>query len=61
VLRGLLPELRVLTDSVNQQVRAVLTAAQREQLDAMRRAEPFLLFKRLNPVDSSVRVDTVRQ
>ena len=60
LLRALLPGLRTVTESVDRDVRAVLTPAQRAQLDALRHTEPMLLFKRVDPVDSSVRVDTVR-
>lgn len=60
ILRGVIPRLRALTDSVDGEIRAVLRPEQRERLLTLRRAtEPMLLLKTAPTAQSPARVDTI--
>jgi Spy/CpxP family protein refolding chaperone len=58
IMREVLPKLRAQMASVDSQVRAVLTASQVKQLDAMAPKERLLLKRKTG--QGGVRVDTVR-
>lgn len=61
LLRTLMPAVRAITDTLDAEVRAILTPSQRAQLDRMRRPEPTFLLKHRGPFDSTERVDTLRR
>lgn len=59
-LRDVIPRLRALTDSVDQEIRAVLRPEQRERLAAMRHGgEPLLLLKGAPSTQGVSHVDTI--
>jgi Spy/CpxP family protein refolding chaperone len=59
-LREVIPRLRVLTDSVDAEIRVILQPEQREKLSKIRGAgEPLLVLKRAPGNGAPMRVDTL--
>jgi hypothetical protein len=59
VLRSTAERLRLIADSLDAELRAILTPAQRARMDSLRPARPFVLRKKSPGPNGTIHVDTL--